>query len=425
MSDRVIANLLYRVKDNDLGILARVGQPVPIEDGLFRVPVDIQIPMQALTLLPQGEAQYVGGFDVYVVVGNKDNDMSDVARKSHQVRVPAADVAKLDRQVLHVHAGAADGARPEQDLPRRGRPDLQHQRLRAGTDHRAGHTVDESAVGRSAVGREADRPRSSGRLLPTADSPTADRCVSSSRSSTSARVTAAGSCRPTRSRVQQVVEEALAKMFQQSRSASMAPDGPTPACMPTAQRAHVDVPFEIPPRGLVLGLNQIFCRTTSASRRPSRSRTTSTRASPRKRRPTSTASGTPRWRTCSRRKRTRTSRSRSTSPLMHDAAQALVGTHDFTAFTVADPEVSLDRPHHPRRSTSCATATPSRITVTADGFLRSMVRRIAGSLIEIGRGKLAPAHCSPRRAGPRPPKASDTRDRHATVRSAMSAVGED
>jgi tRNA pseudouridine38-40 synthase len=29
------------------------------------------------------------------------------------------------------------------------------------------------------------------------------------------------------------------------------------------------------------------------------------------------------------------------------------------------------------------------LTVTADGFLRSMVRRIAGSLIEIGRGKLA------------------------------------
>jgi len=28
--------------------------------------------------------------------------------------------------------------------------------------------------------------------------------------------------------------------------------------------------------------------------------------------------------------------------------------------------------------------------ITADGFLRYMVRRIAGSLIEIGRGKLAP-----------------------------------
>jgi VWFA-related protein len=90
MNDRVVANLLYRVKENQLGILARVGTPVPTEDGYFHVPIDVQIPMQALTLLPQGEADYVGGFDVYVVVANKDNDMSEVARKSHQVRVPTA-----------------------------------------------------------------------------------------------------------------------------------------------------------------------------------------------------------------------------------------------------------------------------------------------------------------------------------------------
>jgi VWFA-related protein len=95
MGDRVVANLLYRVKDNDLGILARVGQPIPVEDGLFRVAIDIQIPMLALTLLPQGEEQSVGGFDVYVVVGNKDNDMSDVAQRSHQVRVPKGQMNQL------------------------------------------------------------------------------------------------------------------------------------------------------------------------------------------------------------------------------------------------------------------------------------------------------------------------------------------
>ncbi|HET8774892.1 MAG TPA: VWA domain-containing protein [Thermoanaerobaculia bacterium] len=90
MSDKVVANLLYRMKDNDLGILTRVGTPLPTEDGYYHVPVDIQIPMHSLELLPQGDAEYVGGFDVYVVVANKNNDMSDVARKAHQVRVPAA-----------------------------------------------------------------------------------------------------------------------------------------------------------------------------------------------------------------------------------------------------------------------------------------------------------------------------------------------
>jgi VWFA-related protein len=95
MGDRVVANLLYRAKDNDLAILARAGNPVPTEDGLFRVAIDIQIPMQSLTLLPQGDAEHVGGFDVYVVVGNKDNDMSDVGHKSHQVRVPNDRMATL------------------------------------------------------------------------------------------------------------------------------------------------------------------------------------------------------------------------------------------------------------------------------------------------------------------------------------------
>jgi VWFA-related protein len=89
MSDKVVANLLYRMKDNDLGILTRVGTPLPTEDGYYHVPVDIQIPMHSLELIPQGSEEYVGGFDVYVVVANKENDMSEVARKSHQVRVPA------------------------------------------------------------------------------------------------------------------------------------------------------------------------------------------------------------------------------------------------------------------------------------------------------------------------------------------------
>jgi hypothetical protein len=95
MSDRVVANLLYAQKENDLKILARVGSPRPVEDGLFRVPVDIQIPMESLTLIPQGETDYAGGFDVYVVVGNKDNDMSDVARKTHQLHVPASQIGDI------------------------------------------------------------------------------------------------------------------------------------------------------------------------------------------------------------------------------------------------------------------------------------------------------------------------------------------
>src|SRR5262249_22323631 len=73
--------------------------------------------------------------------------------------------------------------------------------------------------------------------------------------------------------------------------------------------------------------------------------------------------------------------------LMHAAAQCLVGKHDFRAFTVITPEVSSTS----RTIDSIGVAREGdvvRIGVSADGFLRYMVRRIAGSLIEIGRGKL-------------------------------------
>ena len=93
MSDRVIANLLYKTKANDLHIIVKVGTPVAAQD-LFRLPVEIQIPMESLTLLPQGES-YMGGFSVYVAVANKDGDMSDVARQTHQIRVPGTDYGKI------------------------------------------------------------------------------------------------------------------------------------------------------------------------------------------------------------------------------------------------------------------------------------------------------------------------------------------
>ena len=93
MSDRVIANLLYKSKANDLNIRVKINTPVPADD-LFRVPVEIQIPMESLTLLPQGESN-LGGFTVYVAVANKDNDMSDVAQKQQQLRVPQADMPKI------------------------------------------------------------------------------------------------------------------------------------------------------------------------------------------------------------------------------------------------------------------------------------------------------------------------------------------
>jgi tRNA pseudouridine38-40 synthase len=79
-------------------------------------------------------------------------------------------------------------------------------------------------------------------------------------------------------------------------------------------------------------------------------------------------------------------------PRMQEAAARLVGTHDFAGFTAA---------HHGRESTVRAIhrcevsrddTEPSIITITVEGngFLYNMVRIIAGTLFEVGRGRFDP-----------------------------------
>lgn len=153
-----------------------------------------------------------------------------------------------------------------------------------------------------------------------------------------------------------------------------------------AQRAHADLPFEIAPRGLILGMNDLLphdIRITAAERIDDDFH-------------------------CRYRAKSKTYRyqiwnasvadvfayathayvaQKLDVALMHDAAQAVAGQHDFKAFTVLAPQVSSTV----RTIESIAVARDGdvvAITVTADGFLRYMVRRIAGSLIEVGRGKL-------------------------------------
>jgi tRNA pseudouridine38-40 synthase len=185
--------------------------------------------------------------------------------------------------------------------------------------------------------------------------------------------------------IQGVLEEGLAKLFGQEVRLHGA--GRTDAGVhAAAQRAHADLPFEIPSRGLVLGLNQIVpadVRVLSAepvaddfhARFSANAKTYEYRI----------------WNAEVADVFAAETHAHVAKVLdvnaMHAAAQQLAGTHDFAAFTVADPEVSSTT----RTIESIEVVREGsvvRLTVTADGFLRYMVRRIAGSLIEVGRGRL-------------------------------------
>ena len=185
--------------------------------------------------------------------------------------------------------------------------------------------------------------------------------------------------------VQQVVEEALSQMFNAPVHAEGA--GRTDSGVHArAQRAHADLPFDIGDRGLLLGLNDLLphdIRVTSLDR----------------------VADDFHCRFAAKRKTyvyqiwngsiadvfaydTHAHvAQRLDEKVMHDTAQCLAGEHDFRAFTVITPEVSSTRRTieaiEVRREAQVV-----RIRVSADGFLRYMVRRIAGSLIEVGRGKL-------------------------------------
>jgi len=94
---------------------------------------------------------------------------------------------------------------------------------------------------------------------------------------------------------------------------------------------------------------------------------------------------------------------------MAEAAGGFLGRHDFTSFCAhADAEAD-----HVREVYRCAIARRGpRITfeVEANGFLHHMVRNMVGTLLEVGRGKRAPADIpgilaarDRRRAGPTAP----------------------
>jgi tRNA pseudouridine38-40 synthase len=72
---------------------------------------------------------------------------------------------------------------------------------------------------------------------------------------------------------------------------------------------------------------------------------------------------------------------------MKDDARALLGTHDFTAFTVADCEVKT----HTRTITDVTIEREDdllKLCFTGDGFLRYQVRTMVSALVEANRGRL-------------------------------------
>lgn len=80
---------------------------------------------------------------------------------------------------------------------------------------------------------------------------------------------------------------------------------------------------------------------------------------------------------------------------MDDAARRLMGTHDFASFQGAGTDVESSVRTIYRSGVVAVEQRPGERLITyevrGDGFLRHMVRSIAGSLVEVGRGRRSAA----------------------------------
>jgi tRNA pseudouridine38-40 synthase len=95
---------------------------------------------------------------------------------------------------------------------------------------------------------------------------------------------------------------------------------------------------------------------------------------------------------------------------MERAARVFLGTHDFASFQSAGSEVRSTVRTISRLDLEGCSRGEIRLFVEGDGFLRHMVRTLAGTLVEVGRGRRAEAALTAvlaardrRRAGPTAP----------------------
>ena len=73
---------------------------------------------------------------------------------------------------------------------------------------------------------------------------------------------------------------------------------------------------------------------------------------------------------------------------MNKAAAYLIGTHDFASFCKVHTDVKTTLCDVKQAYWTVLSPTQAEFVITADRFLRNMVRAIVGTLLEVGRGKM-------------------------------------
>ena len=91
MADGTNSTLLYGFERNPLSIGLRVGKGKPQDQGLFLVPIAVDIPLGKLELVPQGEF-HVGRIKIYFTAIDDEERKADVQEVPLPIRIPSDDI---------------------------------------------------------------------------------------------------------------------------------------------------------------------------------------------------------------------------------------------------------------------------------------------------------------------------------------------
>jgi VWFA-related protein len=101
VQDRVLTGLVVDVRDDPIGVEARVGSESLATEGQWMVPLSVSFPVENIALLPDGD-DYVGRLVVFLAARDERGRQTDVARQEHDIRVAAGDYAYVADQRLQI-----------------------------------------------------------------------------------------------------------------------------------------------------------------------------------------------------------------------------------------------------------------------------------------------------------------------------------
>ncbi|MDQ3280207.1 MAG: VWA domain-containing protein [Acidobacteriota bacterium] len=91
MRDRLVSALFRTQRDSPVPIEATLGTP---KSNSTAVPLSVHIPINALTMLPEGDGKHAGSFSVYVVTAEDLDRLSEVTHKTQPFQIAEADLAR-------------------------------------------------------------------------------------------------------------------------------------------------------------------------------------------------------------------------------------------------------------------------------------------------------------------------------------------